>query len=117
MLRQCVVGGDAPIGRVDHRDPDLPMVSETNSLTFHSLPSDQEADQARYDALVGAGFSVAVIWETALWSHPSNVVAAIRETRRRSRCGEPAIVHSAGCPWPEDPARIVIPVGQPPTRG
>jgi very-short-patch-repair endonuclease len=108
MERQVVVGGDRPIGRSDHRDPDHPLVVEVNSLAFHSTPSDQDADEERYAALVAAGFTVVVVWEDALWSNTASVVAAVRAGRRHARRGHPAVVHTVGCPWPYDPDRIVV---------
>lgn len=36
LVPQVVVGDDRQIGRTDFRDPDLPMVAEVNSLTFHT---------------------------------------------------------------------------------
>lgn len=108
LLRQRVVGGDAPIGRADFRDPDLPVVVEVNSISFHSLPSDQAADVERYRKMIDAGFCVGVIWEPDIWSRPTVVVEVVREIRRRARFGDPAVVHSAGCPWPHDPERIVL---------
>lgn len=114
LERQVEVGGTGPIGRVDHRDPDLPMVVETNSLLFHSTPSDQDHDEQRYAALNGSGFTVVVVWEGALWSDTGSVVAAVAEGRRRARRKQPAVIHTTGCPWPFDPARIVIaPVPRP----
>lgn len=117
LLRQCVVGGSTPIGRADFRDPDLPVVVEVNSLSFHALPSDQAADETRYRKMVDAGFSVGVVWEPDVWSRPAVVAEVVREVRRRARRGTPDIVHSAGCPWPADVDRNVITVAQPPTRG
>lgn len=108
MERQVVVGGDRPIGRSDHRDPDLALVVEVNSLVFHSTPSDQEADEQRYADLVAAGFTVVVVWEDALWSDTESVTGAVHAGRRHARRGDPAVVHSVGCPWPADPARIIV---------
>lgn len=117
MLRQVVVGGVAPIGRVDHRDPDLPLVAETNSVAFHSLPSDQSSDEKRYSELVDAGFTVAVIWEHDVWSQPGNVAETLRHARRVARSGSPRVVHSASCPWAADDDRVVIRTGTPGSRG
>lgn len=117
MVRQVQVGEDEVIGRVDHRDPDLPLIAETNSLAFHSTPSDQVADERRYRDLVRAGFTVCVVWENDLWSNPSSVRETIADGRRRARRGEPAVVHSTGCPWPADPLRIIVGVPSRPSRG
>ena len=108
MVRQVVVGGQRPIGRSDHRDPELPLVVEVNSLVFHSTPSDQDADEERYAQMVAAGFTVAVVWEDALWSNTASVLAAVALGRQHARCGDPAIIHTVGCPWPADPDRIVV---------
>ena len=99
---QVVVGGERPIGRTDFRDEDLPMVAEVNSLTFHTTPSDRDADRRRYGQLVAAGFAVAVIWEVDLWSNTSDVVRVIEAARRAGRAGRPSVFHTASCPWPED---------------
>jgi very-short-patch-repair endonuclease len=102
LVRQVVVGGDHPIGRTDFRDPDLPMVAEVNSLTFHTTPSDRDADRRRYAQLVAAGFAVAVVWEDDLWSNRSDVVRVVAETRDAARAGHPVVFHTASCPWPTD---------------
>ena len=117
LERQKVVGGATPIGRVDHRDTELPVVIETNSLRFHASLSDQRDDEQRYQALVSAGFSVAAIWEDDLWSNTASVLGVVREARAYARRGEPTIVHSASCPWPQDSARIIVSGWQPTTRG
>ncbi len=117
LLRQRVVGGETPIGRADFRDPDLPVVVEVNSIPFHSLPSDQAADERRYERMIHAGFAVGVVWEPDVWSHPGVVTLVVADVRRRARRNEPAVVHSAGCPWPIDPERILIGTVEPPGRG
>jgi very-short-patch-repair endonuclease len=108
LERQVWVGGDRPIGRSDHRDPDHPLVVEVNGLTFHSTPSDQDADEERYASLAAAGFAVVVVWEDALWSNTASVLAAVAVGRGHARRGDPAVIHSVGCPWPHDPSRIVV---------
>ena len=99
---QVVVGRERPIGRTDFRDEDLPMVSEVNSLTFHTTPSDRDGDRRRYGQLVAAGFSVAVIWEDDLWSNSADVLRVVETARRTARSGRPEVLHTASCPWPED---------------
>jgi len=99
LRRQPVVGGHEPIGRTDHRDDRLPLVVETNSLTFHTTPSDQEADERRYAALNDAGFTVAVVWEPDLWSRPQVAVETVQIARRHAAAGRAITVHSPGCPW------------------
>lgn len=102
LVPQVVVGSDHPIGRTDFRDPDLAMVAEVNSLTFHTTPSDRDADRRRYGQLVAAGFAVAVVWEDDLWSNRSDVVRVVAEARDAARAGRPDVFHTAACPWPAD---------------
>lgn len=116
-VRQKVVGGDRPIGRADFRDSELPLVVEVNSLAFHSLPSDQAADEARYAAMNAAGFTVVAAWEDDLWSNTRSVIAAMRRGREHARDGPATVIHTASCPWPADPDRIVVETFRPHTRG
>lgn len=117
LERQPVVGGHAPIGRTDHRDPCLPLVIETNSLAFHSTLSDQRADEIRYAALVEAGFTVGVVWENDLWSHRQSVIELVSAARSRARRGDHGVLHSASCPWPCDLDRLIIGTLGSPYRG
>lgn len=116
-MRQRVVGGDHPVGRADHRDTELPVVIEVNSLIHHALPSDQAADEERYRQMNAAGFTVAVAWEDDLWSNPRSVLAVVRLAHRQARRGPPAVFHSASCPWPADPDRNVVEAHRPRSRG
>lgn len=102
LIRQPVVGGDEPIGRTDFRDADLPLVAEVNSITFHTTPSDRDADRRRYARLMAAGFTVAVLWEDDLWSNPADVARVMGEARAAARAGRTCVLHTASCPWPED---------------
>jgi very-short-patch-repair endonuclease len=97
--RQQVLGGHEPIGRTDFADDELPVALEVNSLTYHTTPTDRAEDERRYQALMDAGFSVCVIWETDLWAQRRGVVDAVTETRRRASAGQRVVVHSPGCPW------------------
>lgn len=99
---QPVIGDEvSPIGRTDFRDRDLPMVAEVNSLTFHSTPSDRDADRRRYTRLVAAGFAIAVLWEDDLWSNTSDVLDVVAAARDAARRGRPAVFHTQTCPWPD----------------
>jgi very-short-patch-repair endonuclease len=99
--RQVVVGGHEPVGRSDHGDPKLPLVVEINSLIHHTTPSDRAADELRYRRLNDAGFTVGVIWEDDLWSHPRSVLETVREARRLTAGRRRTVIHSAACPWPD----------------
>jgi hypothetical protein len=100
LRRQPVLGGHEPIGRCDHRDDELPLAVEVNSLRFHTTPSDRAADELRYQRLTLAGFTVGVIWEDDLWSAPRAVVDTVALARRHAAAGDRVVVHSPGCPWP-----------------
>lgn len=101
LRRQAIVGGHEPIGRVDYRDDDLLLAVEVNSITYHSSPSDRGADRLRYQRLNDAGFTVAVVWEDDLWSHPNAVLQTVTEGRRLANDRERVVLHSPSCPWPE----------------
>lgn len=100
LRRQVVVGGHEVVGRVDFRDPELPLAVEVNSLTFHTTPTDREADELRYRRLTDAGFAVAVIWEPDLWCSPGSVVRTVSRARDHARQGRQVLLHSPSCPWP-----------------
>jgi len=100
LRRQVVVGGHEPIGRIDFREPDLPLAVEVNSLTFHTTPSDRRDDEVRYRRLNDAGFTVAVIWEDDLWSRPADVVRTVVRGRAAAVAGKRIVIHSGSCPWP-----------------
>lgn len=88
LRRQVVLGGYEPIGRADFRDTDLPLAVEINSLAFHTTPTDQKADEVRYRRMNDAGFSVTVIWEDDVWSHPQAVLDTVRRGREHARRGQ-----------------------------
>lgn len=100
LRRQIRVGGHEPIGRADHVDDELPLVVETNSMTFHTTPTDQAADEQRYLRLLDAGFTVAVMWEVDLWGNDRAVVSTLSRARGFAARNHPAVLHSPGCPWP-----------------
>lgn len=104
LRRQIVVGGRAPIGRVDFRHETRPLVIEANSLTFHSSLSDELADRPRYLGLNATGLSVVVAWEHDVWSttRSLSVATAIDIATNLAQRGTPGIVHTSSCPWPRD---------------
>lgn len=79
--------GDADrwIGRVDFRDPELPVVVEIQSERFHSSLVDRTLDTRRVAALEAAGFVVVELTETAVWHRPYQVVQAVRAARAHAR--------------------------------
>lgn len=100
LRRQVVIGGHEPIGRGDFRDPELPLAVEVNSLSFHTAPSDREADQLRYRRFNDAGFTVGVVWEDDLWRQERAALRTVLDARQAAREGRPVVVHSPSCPWP-----------------
>jgi hypothetical protein len=100
-LRQRTLGGEALIGRCDFRYPEVPLAIEVNSLLFHTTPSDVAADLRRYNALMIAGFTVAVIWEPDLWGRPRGVTRTISAAQQAVAAGRRVVLHSPGCPWPD----------------
>ena len=98
--RQIPLGGHEPIGRADYSDDELPLWTEVNSLLYHTTPTDQAADEARYRAGTEAGFLVLVVWEDDVWKHPQVLPDFVREARRRAQRGERVVLHSPSCPWP-----------------
>jgi very-short-patch-repair endonuclease len=83
MRRQVVCGDDRWVGRVDFRDPQLPLVVEVQSELYHSALTDRAADAARVAALRSAGFEVVEVSEEQVWHRPAEVVQAVRAARRR----------------------------------
>lgn len=117
MARQVILGRGRPLGRADFAGIEVPLAVEVNSNRFHASLSDQRHDEIRYEKFVADGNGVAVIWEDDLWGSPPNVVRTVQEATWRLRTGRPAVVHSASCPWPSDPRRIVIARSLPDRRG
>jgi very-short-patch-repair endonuclease len=110
LRRQVVVGGHEPLGRVDFRDPSLPLVVEVNSVIHHSSLSDRDADLARYARFNDAGFVVAVIWEDDLWRFDRAVIAVLDAARAMAEAHDVGILHSPSCPWPDSEGNVVLPV-------
>jgi hypothetical protein len=83
-IRQANLGNDSRwIGRVDVRDPELPLIGEADSETFHFAPIDGDDDAARDEAFGEAGFSVARFTEHEIWHDPQVVIARWREARAK----------------------------------
>lgn len=79
LERQVTVGGvDGPIGTVDYRHRERPLIVEVNGAAFHTTLSDREADETRYAGLVSAGFAVMVVWERDVFYRPRLIVDALR---------------------------------------
>ena len=84
--RQVNVGNDnAWIGRIDMLDPEVPLVGEIDSDTFHLAPLDAGSDQVRDDDLTAAGFAVERFTEFQVWHQPDVVVRRSRAARYRVR--------------------------------
>jgi hypothetical protein len=74
--RQQNLGDDSRwIGRVDAKDPELPLVGEVDSETFHFEPIDGDDDALRDDAFGEAGIKVVRFTEAEIWHQPDVVIA------------------------------------------
>jgi len=83
LLRQVDVGGHEWLGRVDYLDPQLRLIVEIQSRTYHSSALDRHVDDERVEALLAAGFAgVLLIEEELIWHQPFEVGAAVRTARR-----------------------------------
>lgn len=82
MRRQVDSGADLWVGRVDFRDPRLPLIVEIQSERYHTALTDTRADEVRSAALRDAGFEVIEITEHQVWHRPDEVVRLIEDARR-----------------------------------
>ena len=82
--RQVNLGNDSRwIGRVDLKDPELPLIAEADSETFHFAPIDGDDDAARDRAFGEAGLKVVRFTEHEIWHEPTVVKERWREERRK----------------------------------
>ena len=82
MRRQVDSGADRWVGRVDFRDPDMPLIVEVQSETYHSSLVDTEHDARRLASLRAAGFTVVEVTDEQVWYRSDEVVEAVRAARR-----------------------------------
>lgn len=80
--RQVNVGGEFWIGRVDVKDPVVPLIGEIDSELCHSAPLDVASDEQRDDNLLAAGFHVVRFTEHEIWHEREQVIARWRAGRR-----------------------------------
>jgi very-short-patch-repair endonuclease len=84
LQRQVNLGNDSRwIGRVDLKDPELPLVAEADSDTFHFAPIDGEDDDARDKAFGESGLQVVRFTEDEIWHQRQVVVDRWRNERRK----------------------------------
>jgi very-short-patch-repair endonuclease len=81
MDRQVDSGGDEWCGRVDFKDPELPLIVEVQSEKYHTALVDKVADAARKARLEAAGFAVVEVWDVEVWHQPDVVRERIRSAR------------------------------------
>ncbi|MBA3653202.1 MAG: hypothetical protein H0W70_03300 [Actinobacteria bacterium] len=80
--RQVNLGNDSRwIGRVDLKDPELPLIAEADSETFHFAPIDGDDDAARDKAFGEAGLTVVRFTEHEIWHEPAVCIARWRQAR------------------------------------
>lgn len=85
MRRQVDLGDERWCGRVDFMAPDLPLVLEVDSETYHAALSSQADDTARQARLEAAGFLVVRATDDETWHRPSVIVERVRAARWRLR--------------------------------
>lgn len=84
--RQIDLGGHSWIGRVDYYDDPIKVIFEIDSEAHHTSETDRANDRRRDAAALDAGYNEVVrITEEDVWYQPSNVLHAVRETRRKWR--------------------------------
>jgi very-short-patch-repair endonuclease len=81
MLRQVDVGGEEWCGRVDFKDPVLPLIVEIQSEKYHASLVDRAADAVRQERQRAAGFTVVEVWDHEVWHDPPIVRERIRKAR------------------------------------
>jgi very-short-patch-repair endonuclease len=86
MERQVNVGGEEWCGRVDFKDPELPLVVEVQSEKYHASLVDKAADARRKEELELAGFAVVEVWDHEVWHTPDVVRDRIRKARWTLLC-------------------------------
>jgi len=81
MRREVDSGDELWCGRVDRMAHDLPFIVEIQSWMYHASLIDVTADAKRISALRSAGFVVAEIKDSTVWTRPREVVSTVREGR------------------------------------
>lgn len=72
-------------GRVDFRDPEVPLIAEVDSDRYHLAPLDVANDLARDSAAADSGFEVERFREFEVWHDRDTVVERWRNARARAR--------------------------------
>lgn len=82
--RQVNAGNDSRrIGRVDIKDPELPLLGEVDSEMFHFEPIDGDDDAARDADFDDAGFDLVRFKESEIWHDPALCVERWRAARAK----------------------------------
>lgn len=80
--RQQNLGNDSRwIGRVDVKDPELPLIGEVQSEMFHFAAIDGDDDAVRAEAFREAGFDVVFFEESEVWHEPTVCIERWRTAR------------------------------------
>ena len=82
--RQVNLGNDSRwIGRVDIKDPELPLTGEVDSEMFHFAPIDGDDDDMRDADFGDASFEVVRFKENEIWHEPAVCVERWRTARAK----------------------------------
>lgn len=84
--RQVNVGShEAWIGRVDFVHPDIPLIVEVDSATFHGSLTDQRHDRDRRARLAASGWTVLVVSGSDLFHRPDEFMEELRQSVQATR--------------------------------
>jgi very-short-patch-repair endonuclease len=72
---------------VDFYWPDLPLIVETDGLTYHRTPTQQEKDRLRDQAHAAAGIPHLRFTHSQVRDHPSHVRRTLVRVSSASRSG------------------------------
>ncbi|HEU5082269.1 MAG TPA: hypothetical protein VFU14_02935 [Acidimicrobiales bacterium] len=98
LRRQVSVYDHAPIGVLDYEALAWPLAVEINGEQWHTSFADRMADLARYERLLGLGYSVLVLWQYDVWHDAAAVRTAVE---RLLACPDPrpAVHRPTPAPW------------------
>ena len=94
LERQCDLGDQDWLGRVDFYDRALRLILEIDSELFHTSLTDQAHDARRRAELEAAGYRIEVIAQFDVWHRPREVQRRIRQLRQELRSNAQPVPHA-----------------------
>ena len=98
LERQVTVDVEQSVKTVDFCVENRPQIIEINGEAFHTSLTDRTADTARYERLLGLGYSVMVLWEYDIWHDVATVRHAVRRYLREPDA-VPTLHRPTKAPW------------------